>query len=173
MGSIDYFRSAAKDLHQNLLDAVKELTDEQLHFQPLGKGNHIAFTIWHCVRTEDLVVNMMLRQQAPVWNEGGWDVKLGMDPRAQGTGMSAEEAAAIKIGDVSVFVEYMKDVYAATDAYLETITDADLEEVRDLPMMGKRSLYETIGGTLLQHGSGHLGEIWYLKGLQGLQGSPV
>ena len=56
MGSIDYFRSATAHLHQNLLDAIEDLTDEQLHFRPLDKGNHIAFTIWHCVRTEDLVI---------------------------------------------------------------------------------------------------------------------
>jgi len=173
MASIDYFRSAAKGLHQSLLDAVKDLTDEQLHFQPLDKGNHIAFTIWHSVRTEDLVINLMLRKAKPVWTEEGWDSRLGMDPRAQGTGMSAEEAAAVRIKDLGVFTEYMESAYKATDEYLNSLRDEDLAEVRDMPMMGKRSLYEAIGGTILQHGAGHLGEIWYLKGLQGLQGSPM
>lgn len=173
MGSIDYFRSAVKDLHQNLLDAMKDLTDEQLHFRPLDKGNHIAFLIWHCVRTEDLVINLMLRKKKPVWNEEGWDAKLGMEPRVQGTGMSAEEAAAIRIKDLGDFIQYMERTYKETDAYLDGLKDEDLEQVQDMPMMGKRSLYEAIGGTITQHGAGHLGEIWYLKGLQGLEGSPV
>ncbi len=173
MSSIDYYRSAMVDLHQNLLDAMKDLTDEQLHFRPLDRGNHIAFTIWHCVRTEDLVINLMLQKKTPVWNEEGWDEKLGLDPRTQGTGMSAEEAAAVRIKDLLAFVQYMENTYTATNSYLSGLKEEDLDEVRDMPMTGKRSLRETIGGTLIQHGMGHLSEIWYIKGLQGLQGSPV
>ncbi|MEE8399038.1 MAG: DinB family protein, partial [Desulfobacterales bacterium] len=158
---------------QKLLDAVKDLTDEQLHFSPLSKGNHIAFTIWHCVRTEDLVIGLMLQKKTPVWNEEGWDEKLGLDSRAQGTGMSDEDAAAVRIKDLPAFLQYMENTYSATNAYLNGLKEEDLDEVRDMPMMGSRSLRETIGGTLVQHGIGHLSEIWYTKGLQGLQGSPV
>jgi hypothetical protein len=40
-------------------------------------------------------------------------------------------------------------------------------------VLGKRSLYEVIGGTALNHAAEHLGEIWVLKGLQGLKGCPM
>jgi hypothetical protein len=173
MGSIDYFRSATAELHQNLLDAVKSLTDEQLHFRPLDKGNHIAFMIWHCVRTEDLVINLMLQKKTPVWNEEGWDAKLELDPRSQGTGMSAEEAAALRINDLPAFVQYMEHTYSATNAYLSTLKEDDLDQVRDMPGRGKDSLGGTLGSILVRHGTGHLSEIWYVKGLLGLQGSPV
>ena len=173
MGSIDYFRSALKGLHKNFLDAIEDLTEEQIHFRPLDQGNHIAFILWHLVRTEDTVVNLMLRGKKPVWNEEGWDEKLGLDPRAQGTGMTQEQSAEISIKSMGDFSTYMANVFKSTEAYLEELQDGDLDEVRDTKMMGKRSLYEIIGGTTLQHASSHLGEIYYVRGLLGLKGSPV
>ena len=52
MGALDFFRSSVKKFHDEFKDAVNDLTDEQLHFRPLGKGNSIAFILWHIVRTE-------------------------------------------------------------------------------------------------------------------------
>ena len=172
MGSMDYFRSAAQDLHKNYFEAIDGLTDDQFHFRPLDAGNHIAFILWHYVRTEDTVLNSLLQKKTTVWNAEEWDKKLGMDPRSQGTGMSAEEAAAVRIGDIGEFKKYMESAFKATEAFLETVKEEDLEQVHDLPFLGKRSLYQLIGGTILQHGANHMGEISYVKGLQGMKGSP-
>ena len=173
MGSLDFFRSSLKTFHDRFRDAVKALTDEQLHFRPLGKGNSIAFALWHTVRTEDLVVNFLVRKKPPIWNAEGWDKKFGMDPNAQGTGMTDEQAASIRIASLGEFLKYMEDVFRASEAYLDIVKEADLEPVQEYQFLGKRSGYQVIGGVVLQHGSGHLGEIWYVKGLQGLKGSPI
>jgi uncharacterized damage-inducible protein DinB len=173
MGSLDFFRSSLKNFHNSFRDAVKDLTNEQLHFRPLGKGNSIAFMLWHTARTEDLVVNFLLRKKPPVWNAEGWDKKFGMDPRAQGTGMTAEQAASIRIPNLQDFLKYMANVFQTSEAYLDVVQEADLEQVQEYQFLGKQSGYQVIGGVVLQHGSGHLGEIWYVKGLQGLKGSPI
>jgi hypothetical protein len=162
-----------KDMHNNYLEAVKDLTDEQLQFRPLDKGHHIAFILWHLVRTEDLVLNFMLQKKTPIWNEKGWDKKLGMDPQAQGTGMTEEQAAEVEISDLSAFLKYTKVVFESSEAYVKSLTEEDLGVVKELPILGKKSLFEVIGGTTLQHGANHLGEIWYIKGLLGLKGSPA
>lgn len=171
MGSIDYFYSVMHEVHNNFLDAVNDLTEEQLYFRPLDKGNHIAFTFWHLVRTEDLVINFLLQKKPAVWNEQGWDKKLGMDLQSQGTGMSDDDAARFKITDIREFINYAKVVFETTEAYLKTLKDEDLEVVHDLPVMGERSLYQIIGTVTIQHAAGHLSETWYIKGLMGLQGS--
>lgn len=173
MGAVDYFGEAVKNLHNSLFEALEGLTAEQLHFRPLDRGNHIAFIIWHYVRTEDSVINFLLQKKTPVWNAEGWDKIFGMDPMAQGTGMTDEEAAAIRIPDLSEFSKYMQNTFKASEAYLDGLKEEDLDEVYDMPVLGKRSLFSTIGGVVLQHGSNHLGEIWYVKGLQGLKGSPL
>ena len=173
MSTIDYFRSAVKEMHKNYFEAVKDLTDEQLHFRPLDKGNHIAFILWHFVRTGDLVLNFLLQKKTPVWNEEEWDKKLGMDPQAQGTGMTDEQAAAVRIQDMTEFLKYMENAFKSVEAFLDGVKDEDLDQVHELPVLGKRSMYQLIEGTILQHGASHMGEIYYLKGLQGLKGSPV
>ncbi|MFO7964622.1 MAG: DinB family protein [Desulfobacterales bacterium] len=173
MSTITYFKRALKDMHGNYVDAVKDLTDEQLHFRPLDKGHHIAFALWHVVRTEDMVINFLLQKKTPVWNAREWDKKLGMDPQAQGTGMNAEQAAAVRISSLPDFLAYMDAVGKETDAYLDTLKDEDLDIVNELPVLGKRSLCEVIGGIALVHAAEHLGEIWYIKGLLGLKGSAM
>jgi DinB superfamily len=173
MGSLDFFRSSLKNFHNSFREAVKDLTDEQLHFRPLGKGNSIAFALWHTVRTEDSVVNFLLQKKPPVWNAEGWDKKFGMDPRVQGTGMTAEQAAAIRIPSLDEFLKYTDNVFRASEAYLDVLKEAELEPVQEYQFLGKRNGYQVIGGVVLQHGSGHLGEIWYVKGLQGLKGCPI
>jgi len=173
MGALDFFRSSLKGFHNDLTDAVKDLNDAQLHFQPLGKGNTIAFIFWHTVRTEDSVLNFLLQKKPPVWNAEGWDKKFGMDPRAQGTGMTAEQAASIRISNLQDFLNYADHVFEATEAYLGRVKEADLEPVQEYQFLGKRSGYQVIGGVVLAHGSEHLGEIWYVKGLQGLKGCPI
>ncbi len=173
MGAIDLIRTSAKNLHNDLREAVKDLKDEQLHFRPLGKGHHIAFALWHFVRTEDSVLNFLLQKKAPVWNAEGWDKKFGMDPRAQGTGMTAEQAAAIRIQNLPDFLKYTENVFRATHAYLDTLKEADLDRIEEFQFLGKRSYGQVIGGVILNHGCEHLGEIWYVKGLQGLEGCPI
>ena len=173
MGALEFFRPSLKSLHASQLASVKDLTEEQLHFRPLGKGNHIAFLFWHVVRTEDNVVNFMLQKKPTLWNAGGWDKKFGLDPRAQGTGMSPEQASALRLSDPAEFLKYTEGVFQAGEAYLETLKEAELDRVEEFKFLGKRSVGSVIGGIILSHGSGHLGEIWYVKGLMGLKGSPI
>jgi hypothetical protein len=173
MGTMNYFTTAIEGMHKTYVDVVKDLTDEQLHFRPLDKGHHIAFALWHLVRTEDLVLNFLVQKKPPIWNTQGWDKKLGMDPQSQGTGMTPEQAAEVRINNLSDFIGYMNAVSQSTGEYLKSLKDEDLQTVHDLPIMGKKSLYDVIGGTTLVHAAEHLGEIWYIKGLLGLKGSPV
>jgi hypothetical protein len=173
MSGINYFRSALKEMHKSYFDAVKDLTDEQLHFRPHDKGHHIAFALWHLVRTEDMVINFLVQKKNPIWNAEGWDKKLEMDPRAQGTGMTEQQAAAVRINNLQDFIGYIQSTFNASESWLETLKEVDLEQIQDLPVLGKRSLYEVIGGTTLVHSAEHLGEIWYIKGLQGLKGGPM
>jgi hypothetical protein len=173
MSVMRYLQSAAKDLHKNLRQAMTDLNDEQLHFRPLDRGSPIAFIIWHEIRTEDVVLNAFLQKKAPLWDAEGWAEKTGVTAKGQGTGMPAEQAASLRIPNLGEFRNYMEAVFKGTDAYLEGLQEPVLWEEREFPMLGKRTVMQVIGGVVLQHGAGHLGEIWYLKGLQGLKGSPI
>jgi len=104
-------------LHDALDKSRDGLTSEQLHTVPAGhpRANTIAWNLWHYVRTEDNVVRFALQNRRPtVWVEGGYPERLGLHPAAQGTGMSTAEAQALRIKDVPLFVEYVKNVWAST-----------------------------------------------------------
>jgi hypothetical protein len=165
MNSLEILQKGLKQMHGNIVNSVKDLSDTQLHFNPMGKGNSIAFLFWHYVRTEDIVMNMMIRKQKPIWNEKGWDVKLKMDPKAQGSGMTDEAARAVRIESLSDFLAYTEAVFTESEKYVATLTDADLEKEMDSPL-GKRTLFNFISGINVDHGVGHIAEIEYIKGLQ-------
>src|SRR5262245_55653153 len=104
-------------LHRALDRVLADLTPEQLHTVPAGhpRTNTLAFVLWHYVRTEDNVVRFVVQNRRPtVWMEGGYAEKLGLPPVTQGTGMSTEEAHALRIGDIALFRDYMGKVWTST-----------------------------------------------------------
>src|SRR6266536_2399895 len=113
---------------RTLLDgSLKGLTSEQLHAVPAGnpKANTIAWGVWHVIRTQDNVTRFVLQnRRSPVWTEGGYAEKLGLPPVAQGTGMSIDDAHALRIPDVAVFGEYMQKVWASSDEVLAALEPA-------------------------------------------------
>ena len=173
MSQIEYIRNSLQSLHQSLDEAMEGLSGEQAHWRPQDRGNHISFIAWHYTRTEDNIVGYVLQRRPTMWMAGKWDEKFGLDSRAQGTGMIPEDAAALEISDIPSFCTYMGEVWDMTRSYLDTIGDGDLERTLTVRPLGEQTLEQVLGNTLLTHGYTHLGEIWLLRGLQGLPGSPI
>ena len=164
-------------LHDALDKSLEGLSPEQLHAVPARhpKANTIAWNLWHYVRTEDNVVQFVLQNKKPtVWLEGGYAAKLGLQalhPAAQGTGMSTEEAQALRLGDVPLFAGYMRKVWAGTDAYLASVKPADLERVIPMKFVGEMTAERVLAFVGVTHGFTHFGEIELARTLVGA--SPV
>ena len=174
MAIVELIGSHLQRLHEALETATTDLTPEQLNWQPPAGGNHIAFSLWHYVRTEDNLVRFVLQERRPpVWLEEGWHERLGLERVAQGTGMSAEDAAAVRLPSIEEFLPYMRAVWQSSDDYLASITDADLERIFTVRPMGEMAAVQVLMENLLTHGFSHLGEMWLLRGMQGMKGSPI
>ena len=173
MTQLAFIRASLQSLQTSLDEAMSGLSQEQAHWRPNEMGNHLAFIVWHYARTVDNVVRFVLQRQPTLWMEGKWDGRFALDSKAQGTGMSPEAAAALRISDIPAFCIYMREVWKASQTYLDTIGPQDLENTVTIRPLGELTLEQVLGTTLLTHGYTHLGEIWLLKGLQGLQGSPI
>ncbi len=172
MSQLDFIRRSLDGLQASLDEAMSGLSHEQAHWRPNDKGNHIAFVAWHYTRTVDNLIRFVLQRRPTVWIEGKWDERFGLDSKAQGTGMSPEEAVALRISDVPAFCTYMGQVWKEVPPYLDTLTEGDLERKLTVRPLGELTLGEVLGTVMLTHGHNHLGEIWLLRGIQGLQGSP-
>ena len=166
----EFIRDGLRGQHAMIDQAVKDLTPDQLHWLPPDtKLNHIGNTLWHYVRTEDNVIQFVLQNRKPtVWIEGGYHEKFGLDKIAQGTGMSTEDANALRLPPIDEWLGYQRAVWQATDAYLASLDEAALDRVRTLRPFGELSAAQALSRSCLTHGHTHFGEICIMRGLQGL-----
>lgn len=171
MTAVEFIHLELKRLHQMFDKAIADLTPEQLHAVPGGhpKANTIAWGVWHYVRTEDNVVRFILQNRRPtVWQEGSYADRLGLPPVAQGTGMSTEDAHALRIKDVGLFTEYIQRVWASTDEFIAGADAASLGRVVTLKPLGNMPAIRALGQVGLSHGMTHIGEISLARTLLGL-----
>jgi len=157
----DFIRAQLTRLHEGL-DKALDLTPAQLHAVPGGhaKANTIAWVLWHYTRTEDNVVRWVIQdRRPPIWTEGGYAEKLGLPPVAQGTGMSTEEAHALRISDLGLFRDYMQRVWAGTEELFAQSPPALYDKIVTVKPLGEMSVLQCLGQVGLTHGLTHLGEI--------------
>jgi uncharacterized damage-inducible protein DinB len=112
--------------------AVRDLTPEQLRWAPAEGANTIGWLVWHLTRIhDDHVADLMDAEQAYVG--GGWAARFGLkaDPSDTGYGHDPAAVAAVRPESWQVLVDYYAAVHARTLAYLDGLTDANLDEIVD------------------------------------------
>lgn len=170
MTAVELIHLELKRLHQMLDKSLDGLTADQLHAVPGGhpKANTIAWVLWHVVRTEDNVVRFVLQnRRAPVWTEGGYADKLGLPPIAQGTGMSSEDAHALRLKDVDLFRRYMHAVWESTDDFVAKTDGATLDRLITVKPLGEMPGIRALAQVCASHGMLHFGEIELARTLVG------
>jgi hypothetical protein len=176
MNIVDFYRLEQKRLHTWMREGVRDLTPDEWHYTGAGKGNNIAFLVWHCVRTEDNILRFILQGRPPIWNEGNWHERLGLPPRVQGTGMETDEARKFHISDPELFMQYVEEVWKEFESYLEGINDdgaALSDRMVTVKPVGTLPAIQAIGQICISHLFMHVGEIALLRGMQGKQGMPT
>lgn len=165
--AIGYMSQVIDFLHGGFRDARDGQTDEQLHFVPAGESHSVAWVLWHAARIEDLFFQQIFQGKPELWAQGEWADKTGLPAKGFGTGQSTSEARAVRIRDLSAFWQYQDAVYAATDAYLQTLTEADL--AREVTLRDRQEdLGQSITLHVVTHLNGHRGEINLIRGMHGL-----
>ncbi len=175
MDIIDFYRIEQKRLHDWMRNNVSDLSADEWHYVREGRGNNIAFIVWHCARTEDNILRFILQGRPTAWQEGKWHERLGLPPRVQGTGMATAEARTFHIADLKLFMEYANAVWQEFEDYLASIHDggAELSErIVTIKPLGSMPAILAIGQTCISHGFIHFGEIAQILGALGKQGLP-
>ena len=170
MTAAEFVHTELKRLHKMLDGTLSGLTADQLHTVPGGhpKANTIAWGLWHVVRTEDNVVRFVVQNRRPtVWGEGGYADKLGLPPVNQGTGMSTEDAHALRIKDVDLFREYMQKVWASTDDFIARADPAAFVKMVTVKPLGDMPVVRALGQVCASHGMTHFGEMELARTLVG------
>jgi len=154
-------------LLENCRRSMDDLTLEQLNHQPAEHVHSIGWDIWHVVRTVDNVVFFVFDREQPVWLRDGWQQRFDLPKVAQGTGMTDEEARALRFPEPAEFAGYIDAVREAAVAKVRAMSTDDLETVTQLNPWGERTRAEHMLQVLIAHGNGHLGRCSLARALLG------
>jgi len=166
MKAAELLQTIISEMHMVMLADVKDLTPEHLAWKPAPGASPIGFIFWHTIRTEDEFINKLLEKPS-FWKSRKLDEKLGMDEEGQGTGFqepAVDKVAALPLADI---LDYAQLVIQTVDEYLKSLDDDKLD-VAPNPEKPKHTIAMILRNFILAHGWWHLGEIKYLKGLQGM-----
>ena len=143
----------------------------------------IAFSLFHITNMIDASF-MIMTGTPPIW-DAAWSERVGMAVDDHGKHRSVAEMNHQQIGDYDAFIEYMRAVFARTEAWLDALEPGELTRVviaRPFPPQIASTYSARVAGpegiTLLdatecwiyQHGLRHMGEIELARGLVGLNG---
>lgn len=160
--------------HDALEQTMEGVTDEVARFMPPGKANPIAGTYAHVVFSEDLFIHNFLTKTQPLMETTFKDITGASEIQPSDFQVAYPKwLREVKV-DIKQFREYAKAVFSESEAYVASLTDADLEKDIDLSAfgMGTRKVYDFIALLISGHVYPIMGEISVLKGIQNLKGYP-
>lgn len=173
--ALQLLKNQLKEARETFEGTVADITPEQLHQNPGGKALPLGSVYAHLLFSEDVIVHGML-QGKPTLHETTWKDKTGanmpMPPMDDKWSAAHEEWSRSVQIDLLKLREFAKAVYADTDVYVNSLTDADLEKEIDLGSWGKHTLASMLSGFVIAHMNSLTGEISALKGIQGAKGYP-
>jgi hypothetical protein len=170
MNGVAMIKSAIQSSHFWFDGTVRDVTAQQANFVPPGVAHPIGELVVHVLNSEDMIVNQFFCGTPTVWDAGGWEAKLGYGSQFT---QDAATARAMKV-DLEALQPYKDAVFANTNAWLNGLSDADLDKEIDLSAFGqgKRALGQVALQLFIANTFVHTGEISTLKGLQSAKGYP-
>lgn len=162
----DIVRLGLEECKRSLYRHIDGLSRQELVWQPTPEANPIGYLVWHIARDEDRWINTRLRQKPEVWVRDGWYQKFGLPQEATGYGFTAEQVASFPLPqDFSQVTAYLDTVREETLEYLPTLTEAELQRDIRLPNRPDYTVADALSHLVVEE-SLHMGQVWYLRGLQ-------
>jgi hypothetical protein len=171
MNAVELLRMQMREAHETLEATVGELTPEQLHFAPPGRALPVGAAYAHVIFSEDILVQYA-RGEKPLFEAGAKTGASEPHPNfmAEGADWSVYPGWTQRVRfDLGELRAYARQVYANTDAYLESLTEDDLDKPE--PFL-QQTVAHFIARALVAHVDNLTGEVSAVKGVQGLQGYP-
>jgi len=159
----DFVAEALARNRRATLNLVKDLTPEQLRWQPAPGTNPIGFLLWHIARTEDSYFHRSVTQEGDVWDREKWYEKFRLPPKETGNTWTAEQVAAFVSPPLTALLGYMEAVRKSVLAIVKGINTHRLEE-RPRPDRPQMRLADYLISAIT-HEAEHRGDIGYVLGL--------
>ncbi len=173
MTALELIKIELKDARETFESTVADLTADFFNKHPEGISLPVEAAYAHLIFSEDVIISTFLQKKTPLclssWKDktGASEIMPAMDENWSKN--HAEWARRVQL-DLPKFNEYKKAVYEATDAYVSSLKDEDIEKEIDLGGWGKKTIYSLMFNFIIGHTMSLTGEISSLKGLQGQKG---
>ena len=124
---INVFLELREMLMQEMLSWKQELSLEDYCAIPFinTDGYHsktVAYSIWHIIRIEDIVVNSLIREKNEILFENNFDKIIGADIITTGNELKKQEIAEFsKTLDIEALYEYALAVKSSSDEWLKSL----------------------------------------------------
>ena len=131
---VEFVRRIVRDARQVLDGTMADVTPTQVHFIPPGVANPLGATYAHVVCSEDMIVQGMFRQVAPL-SASTWVDRTGLSEPMPLPGPEWANYAGwtrrVTI-DLQALRQYGQAVAAETDAWIASLSESDLDRPVDL-----------------------------------------
>ena len=156
MNTVELTQYALNNAFDLLEQVTADLAQEQADWAPPGTASTITAIYAHTITYVDFLLrNVCIAQSDAVFSEPPPEEKRMREVQV----------------DLPALLEYSEKVQNAAQAWLSTLTPADLEH-RMNTSIGELNMGQLLEAYVIWHINVHCGEISALKGCQGLKGYP-
>ena len=166
MNSLNTIRTIVAGSNNTLAIATQELPTALVNQPQLGNANTIGAIYAHTLLTLDHFYQTAMQNKVQVLTTADFAARLGLADPDQLPWATLNALS----WDWDALQAYGQAVLAAVDAYLATLTDAELAHPRQI--FGQDTTIAEAIGVATWHTALHAGEIAALKGVNTLKGLP-
>lgn len=168
MTRVELLRAQLKQAHDAIEETMEDVTQELLDRMPPGTANPLRERYAHHVTAEDSLVHLILQGKPPLMSST-WQGRTGIDEPRFGSDPQYARRVRVQLAPARA---YAREVYAASDAYLSTLGDADLDRKIDMSTVGfgEVPVWFVLSRLVIGHVYEVHGEIAAVKGTLGVRG---
>ena len=138
MKAIQLLRTQFDSAHHTMEQTVGEATAKVMNFNKTNKAIPVGAAYAHAVLEEDILLSTMLANKKPIFKNASQVGITKEIPSMEHWDQHEKWYMTVKI-DLPKFRSYAKKVYKATDDYLQTLKDEDLDFEMERPVIGKQT----------------------------------
>lgn len=160
--------------HDAFVKTLADVTQEMADWMPPGVMHPLGERYAHTVMAEDLLIHSFAKGDAPLFMSA-WAGRTGFPATMDMmTSQTSEAARAFHVDDLNALGEYMRAVFADSEAFINGADQTRLDGNVDMSILGYGMVPFPVWFSIFVVGHVHdlTGEISALKGMQGYKGYP-
>ena len=163
------------DYRKRVYAATRNLSLDEIHWQPKQDSNSIGFIFWHVSRVEDRLVTWCITHSDEIWTRDKWYTKMQLLRHSTGLDYSREKLAQFPKLTTTLLSEYFDAVRLNTNDFLFNASPELFESVPERTPFPENptasdhfknfTVYRYFRQLIAEENQ-HLGQISYVRGLQ-------